>query len=98
MIELYTSATPNGHKVSIALEEMGLEYCVKPIDLLKGEQKTPEYLTICPNGRIPAIVDTDADNFSVFESGACLLYLAEKTGQFFPKNLFLLWVPLCLFL
>ena len=87
MIELYTSATPNGHKVSIALEEMGLEYCVKPIDLLKGEQKTPEYLTICPNGRIPAIVDTDADNFSVFESGACLLYLAEKTGQFLPKNL-----------
>ena len=87
MIELYTSATPNGHKVSIALEEMGLEYCVKPIDLLKGEQKTPEYLTICPNGRIPAIVDTDADNFAVFESGACLLYLAEKTGQFLPKNL-----------
>ena len=87
MIELYTSATPNGHKVSIALEEMGLEYSVKPIDLLKGEQKTPEYLTICPNGRIPAIVDTDADNFAVFESGACLLYLAEKTGQFLPKNL-----------
>lgn len=87
MIELYTSATPNGHKVSIALEEMGLEYNVKPIDLLKGEQKTPEYLTICPNGRIPAIVDTDAGNFAVFESGACLLYLAEKTGQFIPKNL-----------
>jgi len=86
MIDLYTAATPNGHKVSIALEELALPYTLKVLDLSKGEQKTPEYLAICPNGRIPAIVDRDADDFAVFESGACLVYLAEKTGQLMPTD------------
>ena len=87
MIELYTSPTPNGHKISIALEEMDLEYEVKPVDLSKGEQKTNEFLEICPNGRIPAIVDTDNNNFAVFESGAILLYLAEISGgKFLPED------------
>ena len=87
MIELYTSPTPNGHKISIALEEMDLEYEVKPVDLSKGEQKTNEFLEICPNGRIPAIVDTDKNNFAGFESGAILLYLAEISGgKFLPED------------
>ena len=87
MIELYTSPTPNGHKVSIALEEMGIDYDVKPIDLMNNEQKTEKYLKICPNGRIPALVDTSKGNFAVFESGAILLYLAEISGQFLPSKL-----------
>jgi GSH-dependent disulfide-bond oxidoreductase len=87
VIELYTSPTPNGHKVSIALEEMSIPYVVKPIDLSKNEQKTRKFLKICPNGRIPAIVDKSKKDFSVFESGAILLYLAEKSGKFLPKNL-----------
>ncbi|MEI6802506.1 MAG: glutathione binding-like protein [Burkholderiales bacterium] len=86
MIDLYTAATPNGHKVSIALEEMALPYTLKVLDLGKREQKTPEFLAICPNGRIPAIVDRDEDDFAVFESGAILIYLAEKTGQFLPRD------------
>jgi glutathione S-transferase/GST-like protein len=86
MIDLYTAATPNGHKVSIALEELALPYTLKVLDLAKGEQKTPEFLAICPNGRIPAIVDRDEDNFAVFESGACLIYLAEKSGQLMPAD------------
>ena len=86
MIELYTSPTPNGHKISIALEEMGLDYEVKPIDLMNNEQKTEDFLSICPNGRIPAIVDTDKDYFAVFESGAILLYLSEITGKFLPSE------------
>jgi len=86
MIDLYTAATPNGHKVSIALEELALPYTLKVLDLTRGEQKTPEYLAICPNGRIPAIVDRGADDFAVFESGACLIYLAEKTGQLMPSD------------
>lgn len=86
MIELYTAATPNGHKISIALEEMGLDYQVNHIDLMAGEQKEPEFLAINPNGRIPAIIDRDNDDFAVFESGAILLYLAEKTGKFLPAN------------
>ena len=86
MIDLYTAATPNGHKVSIALEELGLPYTLKVLDLSKGEQKLPAFLAINPNGRIPAIVDHDADGFAVFESGACLIYLAEKTGQLMPTD------------
>ena len=86
MIDLYTAATPNGHKVSIALEELALPYTLQVLDLSKGEQKLPQYLAICPNGRIPAIVDRAADDFAVFESGACLIYLAEKTGQLMPTD------------
>lgn len=86
MIDLYTAATPNGHKVSIALEELGLEYRVHPLDFNKKEQKAPDYLKINPNGRIPAIIDRDAGDFAVFESGAILLYLAEKTGQLLPAD------------
>ncbi|QYJ76436.1 glutathione S-transferase family protein [Shewanella sp. FJAT-52076] len=86
MIELYTAATPNGHKISIALEELGLEYRVHALDLMTLEQKKPEFLAINPNGRIPAIVDTDNDDFAVFESGAILLYLAEKTGKLLPTE------------
>jgi glutathione S-transferase/GST-like protein len=84
MIDLYTAATPNGHKVSIALEELGLPYTVHPIDLGKLEQKRPEFLRINPNGRIPAIVDRDLDNLAVFESGAIMIHLAEKTGRLLP--------------
>ncbi|MBW8315357.1 MAG: glutathione S-transferase, partial [Hydrogenophaga sp.] len=84
MLDLYTAATPNGHKVSIALEELGLPYTLKVLDLTAGEQKTPAFLAINPNGRIPAIVDHEADDFAVFESGACLIYLAEKTGRLMP--------------
>ena len=86
MIHLYTAATPNGRKVSIALEEMGLDYEVRHLRLGEQEQKRPEYLAINPNGRIPAIVDEDEEGFAVFESGAILLYLAEKTGQFLPSD------------
>jgi GSH-dependent disulfide-bond oxidoreductase len=86
MIDLYTAATPNGHKVSIAREELGLPYTLKVLDLSQGEQKTPAFLALNPNGRIPAIVDRDADDFAVFESGACLIYLAEKTGQLMPTD------------
>jgi GSH-dependent disulfide-bond oxidoreductase len=86
MIDLYTSQTPNGWKASIMLEETGLPYEVHPIGLQAGEQKTPEYLRINPNGRIPTIVDRDEDDFAVFESGAILVYLAEKTGMFLPAD------------
>jgi glutathione S-transferase/GST-like protein len=86
MIDLYTAATPNGHKVSIALEELALPYTLKVLDLAKGEQKMPSFLAINPNGRIPAIVDRDQGDFAVFESGACLIYLAEKTGQLMPSD------------
>jgi len=86
MMDLYTAATPNGHKVSIALEELGLPYTLRVLDLGAGEQKRPEFLAINPNGRIPALVDHDADDFAVFESGACLMYLAEKTGQLMPAD------------
>jgi glutathione S-transferase/GST-like protein len=86
MIDLYTAATPNGHKVSIALEELALPYTLKNLDLSKNEQKTPAFLAINPNGRIPAIVDRSEDDFAVFESGACLIYLAEKTGRLLPTE------------
>jgi len=87
MIELYTAATPNGFKISIALEEMGLEYTVHQLDLAALDQKKPEFLALNPNGRIPAIIDCDNNDFVVFETGAILMYLAEKTGQFIPKDL-----------
>ena len=86
MIDLYTAPTPNGWKVSMALEEMGLDYEVNLVNLSEGEQKTPEFLDISPNGRIPAIVDRDT-GISVFESGAILLYLAEKSGKLMPADL-----------
>ena len=86
MIDLYTAATPNGWKASVALEEMGLAYEVYEISLTKGEQKQLAFLARNPNGRIPVIVDREADGFTVFESGAILIYLAEKTGQFLPTD------------
>jgi GSH-dependent disulfide-bond oxidoreductase len=87
MIELFTARTPNGFKVSIALEELGLPYTVRSIALDKGEQKEPWFLAINPNGRIPAIVDHDAQpDFPVFESGAILIYLAERTGKLMPQD------------
>tara|TARA_B100001287_G_scaffold59041_1_gene47272 strand:+ start:125 stop:808 length:684 start_codon:yes stop_codon:yes gene_type:complete len=87
MIDFYTAPTPNGHKVSCTLEAMELEYETHVINLMENEQKKPEFLAISPNGRIPAIIDRDADNLSIFESGAIMIYLAEKTGKLMPKNL-----------
>jgi GST-like protein len=91
MIDLYYWTTPNGHKISLFLEEAGLPYKVHPINISQGEQFQPHFLKISPNNRIPAIVDHQpvdgGEPLSVFESGAILLYLAEKTGQFLPKDL-----------
>ena len=84
MIDLYTAATPNGWKVSILLEELGLPYEVKALRLDRLDQKQEDFLRINPNGRIPAIVDHDEGGFAVFESGAILLSLAEKAGRFLP--------------
>jgi GST-like protein len=83
MIDLYTWATPNGRKISIMLEELGLDYRVHPVDIGQNQQFAPDFLTISPNNKIPAIVDQDAPDGpqSVFESGAILVYLAEKTGK-----------------
>lgn len=81
MIRLYTAATPNGYKASVTLEEMGVAYETHALKLNELEQKQPWFLAINPNGRIPAIVDTDNDDFAVFESGAIMIYLAEKTGS-----------------
>jgi len=86
MIDLYTAATPNGWKASVALEEMGLDYNVIAVDLAANEQKAPDYLAINPNGRIPTIIDRDNGDFAVFESGAILLYLAQKTGMFWSND------------
>ena len=90
MIELYYWPTPNGWKISIALEELGLRYVVKPVNLGRGEQFAPEFLTISPNNRIPALVDHDPPGggppFSSFESGAMLMYLADKTGRLLPAD------------
>ena len=86
MIELFTAATPNGWKVSIALEELGLPCIVRPLSLGKLEQKQEWFLKINPNGRIPAIIDHDNGDFAVFESGAILIYLAEKTGKLLPAE------------
>jgi GST-like protein len=91
MIDLYYWTTPNGHKITMFLEESGLPYRITPVNIGKGEQFLPYFLAIAPNNRIPAIVDDDpADGgapLATFESGAILLYLAEKTGQFLPSNL-----------
>jgi GSH-dependent disulfide-bond oxidoreductase len=86
MIELFTAATPNGWKASITLEELGLPYRVRPISFDKREQKEPWYLKINPNGRIPTIVDHDNGGFAVFESGAIMIYLAEKAGALLPTD------------
>ncbi len=86
MIELFTAATPNGWKASITLEELALPYKVRRIDFDKREQKESWYLKINPNGRIPTIVDHDNDGFAVFESGALMIYLAEKAGKLLPTD------------
>ncbi len=88
MITLYTWTTPNGRKVSIALEEMALDYEVRPVNIGKDEQFDPAFLAVAPNNKIPAIVDHDAEGgpLSLFESGAILVYLAEKTGQFLAPS------------
>ncbi|MEQ8193101.1 MAG: glutathione S-transferase N-terminal domain-containing protein [Rhodospirillales bacterium] len=89
MIELYSWPTPNGFKVSIMLEETGLEYRATPVDITKGEQFSEKFLAISPNNKIPAILDYDGPQhkkFSVFESGAILMYLAEKTGEYMPVH------------
>jgi GST-like protein len=90
MIELHTWNTPNGRKISVALEEMGLPYAVKTVDITKDQQFEPAFLEISPNNRIPAIVDPDGPGgmpITIFESGAILLYLGEKTGKFLPADL-----------
>ena len=86
MIDLYTSPTPNGYKVTITLEELGLPYQVHAIDLSTGAQKEPWFTAINPNGRIPAVVDRGNGDFPVFESGALMLYLAEKAGRLIPAD------------
>ena len=90
MIDLYYWTTPNGHKITIFLEETGLPYTLKPIDIGKGEQFAPEFLKVSPNNRIPAIVDHEPGDgkgpLSIFESGAILEYLADKTGKFLPRD------------
>ena len=86
VIELYTASTPNGWKASVTLEELGLPYNVHAIDLSKNVQKEPWFLALNPNGRIPVIVDRDNDDFVVFETGAIMIYLAEKTGRLMPTD------------
>lgn len=89
MIQLYAWDTPNGRKISVALEEVGLTYRVEPVDITKGRQFAPDFLRLSPNNRIPAIVDAEGPDgapISVFESGAILVYLAEKTGLFLPAS------------
>jgi GSH-dependent disulfide-bond oxidoreductase len=86
MIDLYTSGTPNGHKASVTLEELGLDYEVHAINLSAGDQKTPEFLAMNPNGRIPVIKDRGNDELVVFETGAIMVYLAEKTGKLLPSS------------
>jgi len=86
MIELYTASTPNGWKASVTLEELGIPYNVHPIDLSSQAQKEPWFLELNPNGRIPVIVDTDQGDFAVFETGAIMVYLAEKAGRLLPTD------------
>ena len=87
MIHLYTASTPNGHKVSCMLEAIDMPYEIHSVNLGEGDQRKPDFLKISPNGRIPAIVDTDNDNLSIFESGAIMLYLAEKSGKLIPSDI-----------
>jgi glutathione S-transferase len=86
MIDLFTSPTPNGHKASCTLEELGIPYEAHAINLTQGDQKTEEFLAMNPNGRIPVIVDRDNDDLAVFESGAIMIYLAEKAGRLLPTE------------
>ena len=86
MIDLYTSPTPNGWKAAMMLEELALDYVVKHVDLAAGDQHKPEFLEMDPNGRIPVIVDHEADGLTVFDSNAILVYLAEKTGRLLPAD------------
>lgn len=86
MIDLYTAPTPNGYKASVTLEELGLPYTVHAVNLREQEQKKPEFLAMNPNGRIPVIIDRDADDLVIFESGAIMVYLAEKTGKLMPAD------------
>jgi glutathione S-transferase len=86
MIELYTAPTPNGHKASCTLEELGMEYTVKAVDISAGDQHQPDFRTLNPNGRIPIIVDRANQDFAVFESGAIMLYLAEQAGSLLPTD------------
>ncbi|WP_341962029.1 glutathione binding-like protein [Pseudomonas sp. RC10] len=90
MIELYYWPTPNGHKITLFLEEVGLEYRIHPVDISAGDQFKPDFLAFSPNNRMPAIIDTapadGGEPITVFESGAILLYLAEKTGRFLPTD------------
>ena len=98
MIDLYAWKTPNGRKVSVMLEEVGLPYEVHPVDITKGEQFTPEFLSISPNNKIPAIVDRDGPEgkpYSLFESGAILMYLAEKTSKLMPREVRSRYEVLC---
>jgi len=83
-IDLYTWVTPNGWKASCTLEELGIPYTLYPVDIMKGEQRAPEYVKLNPNARIPTIVDHDAGDFAVFESGAIMIYLAEKADRLLP--------------
>ena len=86
MINLYTSSTPNGHKASVTLEELGLSYETFAMDLGNEDQKKDWYLKICPNGRIPAIVDKEENDLAIFESGAIMIYLAEKADKLLPND------------
>jgi len=86
LIDLYTASTPNGHKASVTLEELGLPYEVHAVDMSKNEQKEEWFLKLNPNGRIPVIVDRDLDDFAIFETGAIMIYLAEKTGRLMPTD------------
>ncbi len=86
MIDLYTAPTPNGHKASVTIEELDLPYAAHAVDLSRNEQKEEWFLALNPNGRIPVIVDRDADDFAVFETGAIMVYLAEKTGRLLPTD------------
>ena len=86
MIDLYTAPTPNGHKASCTLEALGFEYNTHFVNITEGEQKKPAFLAINPNGRIPAIVDRDLGDFPIFESGAIMIHLAEKSGRLLPTD------------